>query len=296
MSLSSGSLHRLARAGSCTYNQWVYASPVSAAADGPCHDPRRGFRWDLRAGNARGRMGQIDRAAHALSPRFSGEQRTTLQSCYGLTAAQVMWLERDLGVILDLLGPHVPMDDVRSELLAMQRDLASAAERVERWKRAVRPSHLSEAVGHLDIAGTSLNWHGDGNGSLPLQVIASDLIAGLARIASIAVENGPQVQRSGRPASSRAIEWIVGRLEQPTDDASVQARRALRDTKELTLKSGAPTLRGVCDIVFEAVFSSLNGHFMRDAGALPDSKRSVELYLQSRPNRRRRGRPPTKVA
>lgn len=76
MSLSIRLLRRLAWVGSCTYKQWVYASAVSAAADGPGHDPRRGFRWDLRAGNARGRM---ERDRHLDEARAAGAAAAQLR-------------------------------------------------------------------------------------------------------------------------------------------------------------------------------------------------------------------------
>lgn len=52
----------------------------------------------------------------AITPRFNDDERCQLQQQNRLTVQQVFWLERDLGVILDELGPHVPMDDVRGEI------------------------------------------------------------------------------------------------------------------------------------------------------------------------------------
>ena len=49
-------------------------------------------------------MSGINRRIADVSPRFTDEERNELASTNGLTAEQLMWLERQLGVILDEPG------------------------------------------------------------------------------------------------------------------------------------------------------------------------------------------------
>ena len=231
----------------------------------------------------------------ALSPRFSEEDRLALANLHGLTNSQLMWLERHLGVILDQLGPHDRMDDVRAELRALCTDLAKSRTRVNRWAAAVRPSPGAEALGHLNIAGASFERDGSrpDDGTWPELIVASDLVLLLAEIAKKAVAVAPSSPRVSHRASPRAIETILERLNRPTDAASARAAAALKPRRAETSKRTGPSFRGVADIVFAAAYRALNAHGGNPDAKVPTAATSIRAYLDQLPQhkRRPRGRP-----
>ena len=91
----------------------------------------------------------------AITPSFNGDERGRLQHKHGLTTQQAFWLERRLGVILDELGPHVPMDDVLA-LRDFGRKFDAVRERMYRCMGATRPSPGAGALGHLSIAASDI--------------------------------------------------------------------------------------------------------------------------------------------
>ena len=62
----------------------------------------------------------------AIRPRFNDDERRRLHVEHELTTEQIALLERHLGVILNQLGPHDRMQDVRSDLQGLCKVLTKA--------------------------------------------------------------------------------------------------------------------------------------------------------------------------
>lgn len=232
---------------------------------------------------------------HALRPRFTQHERDDLAAVHGLTPPQLMRLELHLGVILDRLGPHNRMEDVRGELVALRSDMEAVATRLTRWAGATRPSPGSEAIGHLNIAGAEFaaKHEAPDDGTWPQQLVASELVLLLSGVIKLAAGNAPANKRWHHPASPAAIATILERLNRPSDPASREAARALIPNRTAERKSGGPSFRGVADIVFAACFRALNQHHGSPGASVPTATSSIRAYLESLPAsaRRRPGRP-----
>lgn len=234
-----------------------------------------------------------------LHPRFNDDERRRLASVHGLTGPQLMWLERDLGGILDELGPHVRMEEVRAELRELSDEIAKASKRLQRWARATKPSPGREALGHLSIAGKSLERSArPSGGTCPEPIVASDLIQLIAVIAKKAADAAPSTRRPPHPASPRAIAKIIERLHRPTDEASRKSAAALVPRRAEHSKKSGPSFRGVADIVFAAAYRALNSHQGNPTGHVPNAATSIRAYLEKLPlaKRQPRGRPSKRSA
>lgn len=251
-----------------------------------------------RRGIARGRMSssQPRRTPTALHPRFNDIERTELATTHGLTKAQLMWLERHLGVILDILGPHDRMEDVRVALRALDADIARANRTIQQWLGATRPAPGAEALGRLNIVSATWAEPRPEDGTWPEVVVASELIQLLARITRAAAAGlDTAVRRPPHRAAPRAIETILERLNRPTDGESQKAAAALEPTStEPSPRSRRrPNFRQVADIVFAACYRALNTHRGSPDGPIPSAESSIRAYLVQLPasKRRARGRP-----
>lgn len=233
--------------------------------------------------------------ANALHPRFTQQERDQLAVVHGLTPPQLMWLERHLGVILDCLGPHNRMGDVRDELQRLHSDMEVVAARLKRWAGATRPAPGAEAIGHLNIAGAEFaaKHEAPDDGTWPEQLVASELALLLSGAIKLAVGNAPEKKRWQHPASPAAIAKILERLNRPSDAASRAAAIALVPSRTAEGKSDGPSFRGVADIVFAACFRALNQHRGSPDARVPTASSSIRTYLESLPAsaRRRPGRP-----
>ena len=225
------------------------------------------------------------------NPRFNDDERRLLQQQHGLTEQQVYELERHLRGILDRLGPHVPMDDVRSALRDFGREVDAVCKRVRLWSGAGRESSGAEALGHLNIAGGTLNSAAPDDGTWPENVVASELVMLLGQISHRALENEPSVRRVPHRASPKAIEKIVERLNRPKDDASRKAALALAPSHSESKRD--PSFFGVATIVFNAVYRALHTDKGCPDAVAPSPANSIEAYLQQLPvsARRKPGRP-----
>src|SRR5688500_12048496 len=94
----------------------------------------------------------------ALQPRFNDSERSELRDTHRLTAIQVFHLERELGVIYDLLGPHAQVEKVRDELQSLSRELRPAAKRVKSWRLASQPSPGTVAIGLFQLAAANFQF------------------------------------------------------------------------------------------------------------------------------------------
>lgn len=234
----------------------------------------------------------------AINPRFNDEERGQLQQQHGLTMQQVFWLERDLGVILDELGPHVPMDDVRGALRDFGREVDALGKRMRRWSEARRPSPGAEALGLLNIAGSDIGRSKSrpDDGTWPEYVVASELVMLLEQISHSALENEPSIRRVPHRASPRAIAKIVERLNRPNNDSSRHgAAVAPAPTySDITYSdTSGPSFLGVTTIVFSAVHRALHAHQGRPDAVAASAANSIDAYLKQLPDsaRRKRGRP-----
>lgn len=231
----------------------------------------------------------------ALNPTFSESERNSLTLVHGLTPPQLMWLERHLGVILDCLGPHDRMEDVRVELRALDTAIASANRKIQQWRGARRPSPGAEALGRLNIVSATWAEPRPEDGTWPELVVASELIqllAGITRAA--AAELDTAVRRPPHRAAPRAIKTILERLNRPKDEESLKAAKALKPTStEPTARSSRPNFRIVADIVYAACYRALNAHRGSPDGKSPSAESSIRAYLAQLPKieRRPRGRP-----
>jgi hypothetical protein len=231
----------------------------------------------------------------ALSPRFTDNERLELAEVHGLTQQQLKKVERHLGVILDFLGPHDRMDDVRSELRALNTEMKAANARICRWAGATRPSPGAEAFGHLNIAGADYGSMqvSPGDGIWPEIVVPTELIQLLAGITQHANQHAPSRRRHPNPASPSAIACIVERLKSPTDAASQASASALFPSRTSHHKKTGPSFSGVAEIIFSAVYRALNVHRGNPDNPIPSPTASIRAYLDSLPvnERRRPGRP-----
>ena len=232
-----------------------------------------------------------------INPRFNDDERCLLQRQHGLTTQQVYELERHLRGVLDWLGPHAPMNDVRGELRDFAREVDAVCKRMRRWSAAGRESPEAEALGRLNIAGSEIDLSASrpDDGTWPEYVVASELVMLLGQISHRALENAPSVRRVPHRASPRAIATIVERLNRPRDGASRRAAVALAprysDT-ELPVNSG-PSFLGVATIVFRAVYRALPTTEDRSDAVAARPATSIEAYLKQLPvsARRKPGRP-----
>lgn len=233
--------------------------------------------------------------ANALHPGFTQQERDELAAVHRLTPPQLMWLERHLGVILDHLGPHNCMEDVRAELQGLHSEMEVVATRLKRWAGATRPSPGAEAIGHLNIAGAEFaaTHEAPDDGTWPEQLVASELALLLSGAIKLAAGNTPATRRWQHPASPAAIATIMERLNRPSDPASRAAALALVPSRTAERKSDGPSFRGVADIVFAACFRALNQHRGSPDATVPTATSSIRAYLESLPAsaRRRPGRP-----
>lgn len=233
----------------------------------------------------------------AITPRFNDDERCQLQQQNGLTMQQVFWLERHLGVILDELGPHVPMADVRGELLDFRREVNAVHKRMHRWTRLSPPSPGAEALGHLSIAGAEIGGSDarPDDGTWPEQVVVFELVMLLNQIALKAIKSAPSVRRPKHSVSPRAVAKIVERLKRPSDDASRNAAAALTPSySDVKLgKGNGPSFLAVVTVVFAAVHRALHAHQGRPDAVAASPAKSIEAYLSQLPEgaRRSRGRP-----
>lgn len=230
-----------------------------------------------------------------LTPKFNDGERETLVRTHGLTSDQLKWLERHLGVILDQLGPHTPMNDVRDEIKLLARELAALSKKIKRWESLTRPSAGSEVLGHFNNAGANFVVLPDrpDDGTWPEVIVASELVKLLAMVGLQAVAEGPSKKRSRHPASAKAIATIVERLHRPKDTASRAAAIAIQPKySDLgAAPDNAPSFRGVVDVVFVAIGRALKGHPGNISIGSPAA--SIQAYLDQLPSaaRRPRGRP-----
>lgn len=135
----------------------------------------------------------------AIRPRFNDDERRRLHVEHELTKEQIAFLERHLGVILDQLGPHDRMQDVRSDLQGLSKVLTKAEAVINQWRGAVRPSPGAQALGLLNIAGAEFERGGRkielDSDSVPDLIVASDLVRLVAQIARQAADASPQAKR-----------------------------------------------------------------------------------------------------
>ena len=233
----------------------------------------------------------------AIRPRFNDDERRRLHVEHELTTEQIALLERHLGVILDQLGPHDRMQDVRSDLQGLCKVLTKADAVVNQWRSAVRPSPGAQALGLLNIAGAEFERRGRktelDSDSMPDLIVASDLVRLVAQIARQAADASPQTKRVPNSASPRAIATILERLNRPTDSKSKLAAARLVPRHAETAKRSGPSFRGVADIVFAAASRALNDHQGNLSAEVQTAETSIRVYLEQLPadQRRRRGRP-----
>lgn len=213
----------------------------------------------------------------AIKPKFARTQRDELRKEHQLTKPQLFWLERDLGVIADRVGPHVPMDPVRDELRALHADLAAASKRIERWEKATRPSRKAEALGHLNMTATS-------------SVVPSEMIKTVAAMSEQALADGPNRRRRRHRSSPEAIACIVERLSRPEDEASRASAQVLKPTR--TQSRRCPSFYRVACLVYEAVYGAVRKNLGESDIETPDPDASIRKYLAGQTQTRRRpGRP-----
>ena len=219
----------------------------------------------------------------AITPRFNDDERCQLQQQNRLTVQQVFWLERDLGVILDELGPHVPMDDVRGEIRNFGREVDAMRKRMNRWMRASRPSPCAEALGHLGIAASDIKRSDarPDDGTWPELVVVPELVMLLSQVALRAIKDAPSTRRPKHSVSPRAVAKIVERLKYPSDDASRNAAAALTPSYSdiETGKGNGPSFLAVVTVVFAAVHRALHAHQGRPDAVAASPAESIEAYL-----------------
>ena len=241
----------------------------------------------------------------AIVPRFEVAEREELIAQHRLTKPQVTWLERHLGAILDCLGPHDPMEDVRGELRDFKREVDAVGKCVRRWTNASGPSTGAEALAKLNIAGAQFTSGArPDDGTWPEYVVASELVMLLDRIAKTAIGNAPSTRRPKHRASPKAVETIVERLNRPSDEESRKAAEALTPSysdiknsqtakEDNVAASSGPSFFGVVTVVFTAVYRALHAHQGRPTAFGANPAKSIEAYLKQLPvgERRSRGRP-----
>lgn len=242
-----------------------------------------------------------------INPHFNDDERCLLQQQHGLTKQQMYVLERHLGVILDRLGPHERMKDVRSALRSLSAEITKASRRVTRWANATRQLHGPEALGWLNVAGAAFESAPTrpDDGTWPQQIVASDLIHLLAVIAEKAVKDFEKERGRSVPTSSspRAVERILWCLCHPADGASKVSAAALVPSRTVG-KRNAPSFRAVADIVWTACYRALprdssrpddqnKGRPSDKKAKMPNAATSIREYLKQLPKhkRSRPGRP-----
>lgn len=237
-----------------------------------------------------------ERTRGLLRPRFTAEERQKLRDAQELTPQQIAWLQDSLADAMDrLVG--ATREDVHAELDALANHLDRAKALIDRWQGAGAPSAGDEALGHLSQAAVALSHSplARTDGTWPsfthVPVLVS-LVATAARDAERKISPGTakgQRRRVQRPASPAVIEKIVDALRRP-DEASTRALANLKKTATNTSKKTddeAPSLLGVANIVFAAVYRAWNQRNGRTDEDVPSAERSVRAYLKSLPEDKR---------
>lgn len=227
-----------------------------------------------------------ERRRGILRPTFSDAEVTRLKTLHGLTDAQITRLKHYLSSALDRLC-GAKREGVVNELRLFADHIAQAQKISERWRQAMAHSAGSEASGQLSLAASAIDIDPEAlaNGTLPPFIRPADLLDVIHSAAQRALNDFSTKarRRSHHPVSVEVIVEIDARLKEPGDDDSVAAWKRLSRAAVNTSKEERPSLRGIADVVWEAVYREWHRANKSKPGAVaPTAEASMRAFVRAR--------------